>query len=133
MGWQVRATVRSASLTSIVSNSETPQLPHSAVTFQILAAVLPLTPVFLLCSWFSAFSTITDSDQIGSLTDRLQAARWVQDTRRKERWLTKIGARIDLLPIGDRARSRGYVTWRKAGMRMSVVGLAAKGISKETL
>jgi|SRR5580704_4174975 predicted nucleotidyltransferase len=75
-----------------------------------------------------------DIDQLGSLTDRLQAAGWVQDTRREERWLTKTGARIDLLPIGDQARSQGYLTWPKAEMRMSVVGFVhvfAEAVEKE--
>lgn len=63
-----------------------------------------------------------DVDQFGSLTDSLQAAGWTQDPRREERWLTQAGARIDLLPIGEQARSTGYVTWPKAEMRTSVVG-----------
>jgi len=63
-----------------------------------------------------------DIDQIQSLTDRLQTAKWTHDPRREERWLTQAGARIDLLPIGEQARRTGYVTWPKAEMRMSVAG-----------
>ena len=63
-----------------------------------------------------------DIDQIESLTDRLQTAKWTQDPRREERWLTQAGARIDLLPIGEQARRTGYVAWPKAEMRMSVAG-----------
>lgn len=63
-----------------------------------------------------------DIDQFGSLTERLQAVGWTQDPKREERWVTKAGARVDLLPIGERARRAGYLTWPKAEMRMSVVG-----------
>jgi hypothetical protein len=38
-----------------------------------------------------------DIDPFGSVTEGLQAARWTQDPRREERWVTKGGARIDLL------------------------------------
>ena len=63
-----------------------------------------------------------DIDQFGSLTDSLQAAGWASDPKREERWVTKTGARMDLLPIGEQASRTGYVTWPKAEMRMSVVG-----------
>jgi predicted nucleotidyltransferase len=75
-----------------------------------------------------------DIDQLGSLTDRLQAAGWTQDPKREERWVTQTGARIDLLPIGEQARRTGYVTWPKAEMRMSVVGFEhvfAEAVEKE--
>jgi predicted nucleotidyltransferase len=68
------------------------------------------------------FILAVDIDEFGSLTDRLQAAGWASDPKREERWVTKTGARIDLLPIGEQARRTGYVTWPKAEMRMSVVG-----------
>jgi predicted nucleotidyltransferase len=75
-----------------------------------------------------------DIDQFGSLTDSLQAAGWASDPKREERWVTKTGARMDLLPIGEQARRTGYVTWPKAEMRMSVVGFEhvfAEAVEKE--
>jgi predicted nucleotidyltransferase len=75
-----------------------------------------------------------DVDQFGSLTDRLQAAGWTQHSRREERWVTRGGARIDLLPIGEQARRTGYLTWPKTEMRMSVVGFEhvfAKAVEKQ--
>lgn len=77
-----------------------------------------------------------DIDQLGSLTDRLQAAGWTQDPKREERWVTQAGARIDLLPIGEQARRTGYVTWPKAEMRMSAVGFEhvfAEAVEKELI
>jgi predicted nucleotidyltransferase len=73
-------------------------------------------------------------DQFGSLTRHLEAAGWVPDPKREERWVTNNGARIDLLPIGEQARQTGYVTWPKAEMRMSVVGFEhvfAEAVEKE--
>jgi predicted nucleotidyltransferase len=75
-----------------------------------------------------------DIDQLGSLTASLRVAGWTQDSKREERWVTKTGARIDLLPIGEQARRTGYVTWPKAEMRMSVVGFEhvfAEAVEKE--
>ncbi len=75
-----------------------------------------------------------DVDQLTPLTDRLKAAEWTQDPRREERWLTRSGARIDLLPIGEQARRAGHVTWPKAEMRMSVAGFEhvfAEAVEKE--
>jgi hypothetical protein len=64
-----------------------------------------------------------DIDQFGSLTDRLQAAGWASDPKREERWVTKTGARIDLLTI---CRCRSFRLQVRAWNRASSLYRAAR-------
>jgi predicted nucleotidyltransferase len=63
-----------------------------------------------------------DVDRISIVTNHLVGHGWIPDKRREERWLTRNGARIDILPVGEQARATGYLMWPKTKIRMSVVG-----------
>jgi predicted nucleotidyltransferase len=63
-----------------------------------------------------------DLPDLGRLTDPLLARGWRQDQRREHRWLSPKGARIDLLPAGERARHDRRLDWPVAETRMSLVG-----------
>ena len=63
-----------------------------------------------------------DLSDLGLLTDPLVARGWRHDQRREHRWLSPRGARIDLLPAGERARRDRHLVWPLAETRMSLVG-----------
>jgi len=63
-----------------------------------------------------------DLSDLGRLTDPMLARGWRQDQRREHRWVSPKGARIDLLPAGERARRDRRLDWPLAETRMSLVG-----------
>jgi predicted nucleotidyltransferase len=63
-----------------------------------------------------------DMDRLPLLTDLLVARGWRQDGRREHRWFSAAHARVDLLPVGPRARKAKEIIWPGGQTRMSVVG-----------
>jgi len=63
-----------------------------------------------------------DLDGLVPLTARLAAIGWRPDPRWEQRWHASAGARVDLLPIGVRARREKQIIWPRAETRMRVVG-----------
>jgi predicted nucleotidyltransferase len=63
-----------------------------------------------------------DLDEFESLATRLTALGWHPDARWEPRWHSRGGARVDLLPIGLRARQEGRIVWPRAETVMRVVG-----------
>lgn len=63
-----------------------------------------------------------DLDDLSSLTTRLAARGWHPDPRWEPRWHSPEGARIDLLPIGERALQEQQIQWPRAETVMRVVG-----------
>lgn len=54
--------------------------------------------------------------------DRLVARGWWHDERREHRWYAPGNVRIDLLPVGEKARQEKQIRWPVAETRMRVVG-----------
>jgi predicted nucleotidyltransferase len=63
-----------------------------------------------------------DLDEFTSLTARLTEFGWRPDTRWEPRWHSRGGARVDLLPLGQRARLQKQIVWPRAETVMRVVG-----------
>jgi predicted nucleotidyltransferase len=63
-----------------------------------------------------------DLDALGAFTGLLAASGWRPDTRQEQRWHSVIGARVDILPIGLRARRERKVEWPRAETVMRLVG-----------
>lgn len=63
-----------------------------------------------------------DLEAFPRLTERLTARGWRQDPRWEQRWHAPQKARVDLLPIGPKARREKRILWPRADMQMSVVG-----------
>jgi predicted nucleotidyltransferase len=63
-----------------------------------------------------------DLDELPSLVEKLVAHGWEQDHHSEHRWITHDGARVDLLPIGKKARQDKQLTWPLGETRMSLVG-----------
>jgi predicted nucleotidyltransferase len=63
-----------------------------------------------------------DLEELSNLTDRLEARGWLQNPKREHRWITQKGARVDLLPAGEKARRQKQLTWPVAETTMSLVG-----------
>jgi predicted nucleotidyltransferase len=61
-------------------------------------------------------------DDFEPLTARLAALDWHRDPRWEPRWHASLGARVDLLPVGARARREKQIVWPRAETRMRVVG-----------
>ncbi|MGH9160108.1 MAG: hypothetical protein ACRD2X_09000 [Vicinamibacteraceae bacterium] len=59
-----------------------------------------------------------DLDDFSPLVTRLRARGWREDARWEQRWHSRRNARIDLLPIGARARLEKQIFWPRAEMRM---------------
>lgn len=63
-----------------------------------------------------------DADAFTSLAERLTIRGWRRDARWEPRWLSAHGARVDLLPVGVRARQVQQIVWARAETVMRVVG-----------
>jgi predicted nucleotidyltransferase len=63
-----------------------------------------------------------DLHELSPLTGRLVARGWGQDPRLERRWHAPGGARVDLLPVGRKARQEKQIVWPRGGTRMSVLG-----------
>ncbi|MPY86915.1 MAG: hypothetical protein GEU99_03240 [Luteitalea sp.] len=63
-----------------------------------------------------------DLDELQVLTVRLAFLGWRPDQRWEPRWHSPHGARVDLLPIGLRARQKRQVVWPRAETTMRVLG-----------
>ena len=63
-----------------------------------------------------------DVDELPQLTDRLAIRGWRQDARWEQRWHSLGNARVDVLPVGPKARQRREIVWPRAETRMRVVG-----------
>ncbi len=63
-----------------------------------------------------------DLNELPLLTEKLAARGWQQDHHREHRWMAPSDARVDLLPIGKKAREQKQLTWPLAGTTMSLVG-----------
>lgn len=54
----------------------------------------------------------------------LEGLGWQRDTRNEERWQTRRGSWIDLLPAGPALRAEGKLVWPESGHVMSLAGFA---------
>jgi predicted nucleotidyltransferase len=63
-----------------------------------------------------------DLDAFGPLTARLVNLGWHPDSRWEPRWHSQGHARVDLLPVGLRARAEKTIRWPRAETVMRVVG-----------
>jgi predicted nucleotidyltransferase len=63
-----------------------------------------------------------DLNEFASLAARLTERGWRADPRWEPRWQARGGARVDLLPVGPRARHERQITWPLAETVMRVVG-----------
>lgn len=63
-----------------------------------------------------------DVDEFAPLTARLTDLPWRRDARWEPRWHSPGGARVDLLPLGVRARQDRQLVWPRAETTMRVVG-----------
>lgn len=63
-----------------------------------------------------------DLDAFGLLTGRLTDLGWHPDSRWEPRWHSRGHARVDLLPVGLRARKDEQIRWPRAETVMRVVG-----------
>lgn len=63
-----------------------------------------------------------DLDGFGPLTARLSDLGWNPDDRWEPRWHSRGHARVDLLPIGLRAREEKQIRWPRVETVMRVVG-----------
>jgi predicted nucleotidyltransferase len=63
-----------------------------------------------------------DLGEFPQLTTRLGALGWREDPRHEQRWHSPLKARVDLLPLGARARREKQIVWPRAETRMRVVG-----------
>jgi predicted nucleotidyltransferase len=68
------------------------------------------------------FAIALDLDELSRLTSPLEAKGWRRDSRREHRWFSSKGVRVDLLPIGPKARLNKRIVWPVAGTAMSLVG-----------
>jgi len=63
-----------------------------------------------------------DSDEMPHLTERLIGLGWRKDPRREQRWFSAGNARVDLLPVGTKARRAKQLVWPIGETTMSLVG-----------
>lgn len=63
-----------------------------------------------------------DLEELSKLTRQLVERGWRQDERLDHRWHSRRAARIDLLPVGTKARQQKQIIWPRAEGRMSLVG-----------
>ena len=63
-----------------------------------------------------------DLEGLGAFTGLLAARGWRPDAHKEPRWHSVSGARVDILPIGLRARKERKVEWPRAETVMRLVG-----------
>lgn len=59
------------------------------------------------------FAIALDLDDFANLQNELSTMGWTQDAKREERWRSKAGALLDLIPAGNRLRESKRFTWPK--------------------
>lgn len=68
------------------------------------------------------FAIALDLIDFAKLQAELLALKWAQDPKREERWRSKHGALLDLIPAGKGLRESKEFTWPKSEFAMSLVG-----------
>ena len=68
------------------------------------------------------FAVALDLDEFPRLTEKLEAERWRSHPKIQHRWISRQGARVDLIPAGENARRRKQITWPGTVTTMSLVG-----------
>lgn len=75
-----------------------------------------------------------DLDAFGSLSAGLTQLGWHPDVRWEPRWHSRGRVRVDLLPLGPRARAERRIVWPRAETVMRVVGsdrIFSQAVSRE--
>ena len=68
------------------------------------------------------FAVALDLIDFAKLQADLSAMGWAQDPKREERWRSKHGALLDLIPAGKTLRESKQFTWPKSEFAMSLEG-----------
>ena len=68
------------------------------------------------------FAIALDLVDFAKLQADLSAMGWAQDAKREERWRSKHGALLDLIPAGKALRESRQFTWPKSELTMSLLG-----------
>ena len=68
------------------------------------------------------FAIALDLVDFAKLQAALSAMGWAQDSQREERWRSKRGALLDLIPAGKTLRESKQFTWPKSEFTMSLQG-----------
>ena len=68
------------------------------------------------------FAIALDLADFAKLQEELSAIGWNQDPKREERWRSKCGALLDLIPAGEELRESKRFTWPKGETTMSLEG-----------
>jgi predicted nucleotidyltransferase len=68
------------------------------------------------------FAIALDLDDFAELQTQLTDLGWVPDTKREERWQSKAGGLLDLIPAGPGLRELKRFTWPKGQTTMSLEG-----------
>lgn len=68
------------------------------------------------------FAIGVDLVDFAKLQADLSALGWAQDPKREERWRSKRGALVDLIPAGKALRESKRFTWPKSEFSMSLEG-----------
>lgn len=63
-----------------------------------------------------------DLDEMAPLRELLTACGWRPDAKREHRWHSAESVRLDLMPVGPKARQTKELIWPVAETRMSLVG-----------
>src|SRR5579859_7663813 len=63
-----------------------------------------------------------DLEEMAAFLRLLEALGWQRDARNEQRWQTRRGSWIDLLPAGPALRAQGKLVWPESGHEMSLVG-----------
>lgn len=69
------------------------------------------------------FAIALDLADFAKLQAELSALGWAQEPKREERWRSKRGALLDLIPAGMKLRESKRFTWPKSELTMSLEGL----------
>ncbi len=64
-----------------------------------------------------------DLSELPLLTRPLVECGWRNDPRREHRWISRGGARVDLIPVGSQARRDKRLMWPRGETTMSLVGV----------
>jgi predicted nucleotidyltransferase len=68
------------------------------------------------------FAIALDLADFARLQEELSTMGWTQDAKREERWRSKCGALLDLIPAGEQLRGSRQFTWPKGETTMSLAG-----------
>ncbi len=64
-----------------------------------------------------------DLPELPRLTQPLLECGWRKDRRWEQRWISRSGARVDLIPVGGQARREKRLTWPLGETTMNLVGV----------